>query len=153
MLGTVPAGQTPPIGLPEAEPGPLGVLGGFPVGAAGVIPFGFPAAELVCELALGEEAEPVFAGGVVGTVPFTGTQVMAAGALGDAVCGVPFVAGDALFCVVVPGAGAWGVVEAFGPAALVVIGVGGPMVVGGGVMLGLVGGVVLAGGGTLGVDV
>jgi hypothetical protein len=80
---------------------------------------------------------------------------MAPGVFDGPICEFPFVvvAGAARFCVVVPGAGVCGVVEAFGPAALVVIGVGGPMVVGGGVMLGLVGGVALAGGGAVGTDV
>lgn len=60
---------------------------------------------------------------------------------GAAVVGAPVVVVGTPppFSGVVPGAGVSGVVEDSGPAAFVVIGVGGPMVVGGGVVLGLVG--------------
>jgi hypothetical protein len=91
-------------------------------------------------------------------VPLAATQVTPPGLLGGPVCGfpagVPWVAGvwPASFCGVVPVV-VWGVLWVPGPAALVVIGVGGPIVVGGGVMFGLAGAVVLAGGAAFGVAV
>jgi hypothetical protein len=86
--------------------------------------------------------------GPFGLVPFCGTVVpetgthVAAGVVAVpfccVLCGMGLGAGDVgVDCEVVPGAGSCGAVDAPGPAAFVVIGVGGPIVVvWGGVVLG-----------------
>ena len=95
-----------------------------------VVEFGF--AELAADelaFALGPFCA-VAAGTGTHVIPLAGVACVPCGA-GLAVVGV--------VCAFVPGVGAWGVVWASGPAAFVVIGVGGPMVVGGGVVVGTAG--------------
>lgn len=151
VLGTVPAGQVivaPAPGFVCGDTGgvdcdcvePVGGDAGFvepfgvwPVAEAGVVVFALPDGEL---FTLGRD-DCGFAAAPPGcAVAFTGTQVTAPGELGIAVCGV-FVFGSVPFCGVVLCVFAGGVVCAPGPAALVVIEVGGPIVVGGGVVFGL----------------
>lgn len=146
--GTVPAGQDTPAAV---EPFCTVACGGF-----GVLPAVGLVGEAVGEFGLAVVGLAGFCspgnGALVvdpacAVVPFTGTQVTAPGVAGvapgwgAAVVGAPVVVVGTPppFSGAVPGAGVWGVVEVSGPAAFVVIGVGGPMVVGGVVIVGLAG--------------
>lgn len=127
-LGTVPAGHDAP--------------GEFPAGVAGA------GVELL-EFEPGELALDAGAAGCM--VPFAGTQVTAPELLGADGGGVP--AGALPVSGFVLGIGAGGALWVFGPAAFVVIGVGGPMVVGGTVVFELAGAVAAGGGAAFGTDV
>lgn len=108
--------------------------------APGLDPFVAGAPEVGGAVPVGEAVFVFSPSGVAGPVALTHGAPEAPGAGGCALDGTAFV-GSGAACV---GAGG-GVV--LSPAALVVIGVGGPMVVGGGVIVELPGGVVVVDGG------
>ena len=138
-LGTVPGGQAvvAELGADPAgeDPAAVGALFGVAfVDEAGdsedelaVVEFGFP--ELVV-------VEPAFAlDSFCVAAPAAGTHVIPFAGVACAPCD-PGLAVVGVVCAFVPGVGVCGVVCAPGPAAFVVIGVGGPIVVCVGAVLG-----------------
>lgn len=130
----MPAGQVVFDELGPDGCGDAGVVGALlPVCGAVVLGDDFMFVEFgLLELVLAESAMAPFCAAAL-----AGTHVIP-GAIGVAFCGVPSGPNTAVVGVVsgfVPGAGVSGVVVAPGPAAFVVMGVGGPIVVVDGVVV------------------